>query len=554
MAHIKTESNEIVHEIRRGRIDASVTNTGDGHETVMLEGTDQLYRILLEAANDGAATLDSSGTILYANKRFAEILGVPLERLIGTSLERHISENKSGRLRKLIRGVLHADRQVNIVLETRGEKPRSVRFVFSSARDMERPNIYVVATDLTELLEANKALIANQESLRQLSTRLMQLQDEERRRIARDLHDITGQKLVAQSMALAQIFQRNRGRIDEDSRRMLLECSMLAKDVIEETRTLSYLLHPPLLDELGLAAAVKWYAEGFQRRTGITTKVKMPPEVPRLSPDREMALFRILQESLTNVHRYSGSSDASIKVRFDEEEIRLEVSDFGKGMSPDALDASNQKGSPLGVGIQGMRERMRQLAGTLEIASRPGHGTRVIAILPRTEEHSVATLAHLNSEAAATQAEQAVQVENKPSQRRRARKRILIADDHEMLRRGVRTMLESETDWEVCGDAVDGKDAVEKVAALNPDLVILDINMPVLNGLAAARQILRDRPRTKILVFTVHESDQTLKEIRASGAHGYLPKSRAGQDLLRMAREILEGKNVSAFAATASSS
>jgi DNA-binding NarL/FixJ family response regulator len=115
-------------------------------------------------------------------------------------------------------------------------------------------------------------------------------------------------------------------------------------------------------------------------------------------------------------------------------------------------------------------------------------------------------------------------------------------------------LLESETDWEVCGEAVDGEDAVEKVAALNPDLVVLDINMPALNGLAAARQILRDRPRTKILVFTVHESDQTLKEIRASGAHGYLPKSRAGQDLLRMAREILEGKNVIAFAAAGSSS
>ena len=206
----------------------------------------------------------------------------------------------------------------------------------------------------------------------------------------------------------------------------------------------------------------------------------------------------------------------------------------------EGADQPYDKGSVLGVGIQGMRERMRQLAGTLEISSRPGHGTRVIATLPRAEKHSVASAALLNSAAEAPQAEQAVQVENKPSRRRRARKRILIADDHEMLRRGVRTMLESETDWEVCGEAVDGKDAVEKVTALNPDLVVLDINMPILNGLAAARQILRDRPRTKILVFTVHESGQTLKEIQASGAHGYLPKSRAGQDLLRMAREILD--------------
>ena len=536
-------------EIQRGGIDAFVTKEKEG-KVLMLEGADQSYRVLVEAVHDGTATLDSAGSILYANKRFAEILGVPVERLVGTSLQHHVSTSKRGKLKKLIREVLRANREGKAVLKSSGERQRTARFVFIPA-NMQPPSVCVVATELTELVEANQALTASQESLRQLSGRLMQLQDEERRHIARDLHDITGQKLVAQSLALARIVQRTRGNIDEESRRMLLECSMFTKDVIEEIRTLSYLLHPPLLDELGLDAALNWYAEGFQRRTGITTEVRIAPEVPRLSPDQEMALFRVLQESLTNVHRYSGSSRASIQVAFDDREVCLEVCDFGKGMPREALDSSNDKGSVLGVGIQGMRERMRQLAGMLEISSRPGHGTRVIATLPRAEKQSVASARPPNYKAAALQPEPAVQVENKAPQRRRARKRILIADDHEMLRRGVRTMLESETDWEVCDDAVDGKDAVEKVAVLNPDLVILDLNMPVLNGLAAARQILRDRPRTKILVFTVHESDQTLKEIQASGAHGYLPKSRAGQDLLRMAREILEGKTPGTFAAAA---
>jgi two-component system, NarL family, sensor kinase len=544
----RSKSDEIVQEIKRGGIDALVTKGRKGHKTPMPEGADHPYRLLVETVHDGAATLDSSGTILYANKRFAEILGVPVESLIGASLQRQISASASEKLGNLIREVLRGNRGSEVIFETRSEPPRTARFAFTLAQNMERPHICVVATELTELLEVNKALTASQESLRQLSSRLMQLQDEERRRIARDLHDITGQKLVAESMALAQIFQRNRGRIDEDSRRMLLECSMMTKDLIEEIRTLSYLLHPPLLDELGLAAAVKWYAEGFQRRTNIATEVEVASEVPRMSPDQEMALFRVLQESLTNVHRYSGSSKARIEVSFDGDNVRLQVSDFGKGIKPKALDSIKQEGSALGVGIRGMRERMRQLAGRLEISSRPGHGTRVVAILPRTETQPVA---QASPEVASSK--EAPVAKRRP-QRRRKRKQILIADDHEMLRRGVQTMLESETDWEVCGEAVDGKDAVDKVVALDPDLVILDINMPVLNGLAAARQILRERPQTKILVFTVHESDQTLKEIQASGAHGYLPKSRAGQDLLRMAREILEGKNVRAFAATSSSS
>jgi DNA-binding NarL/FixJ family response regulator len=132
-------------------------------------------------------------------------------------------------------------------------------------------------------------------------------------------------------------------------------------------------------------------------------------------------------------------------------------------------------------------------------------------------------------------------------------KRILIADDHEMLRRGVRFMLEKETAWEVCGEAVNGQDAVDKATALSPDLVILDINMPVLNGLVAVRQILRNRPQTKILIFTVHDSDQTLKEIHAAGAHGYLSKNNASEDLLRVVKELLEIGESSPRAAVAGS-
>jgi DNA-binding NarL/FixJ family response regulator len=128
------------------------------------------------------------------------------------------------------------------------------------------------------------------------------------------------------------------------------------------------------------------------------------------------------------------------------------------------------------------------------------------------------------------------------------RKRILIADDHEMLRRGVRNTLQTELDLEICGEAVDGQDAVEKVKALQPDLVILDINMPALNGLVALRQILRLRPQTKVLVFSVHDSDQTVKEVHAAGAHGFISKGKDSQDLLRVVREILNVKSLTASA------
>jgi CheY-like chemotaxis protein len=378
--------------------------------------------------------------------------------------------------------------------------------------------------------------------MRQLSARLLKLQDEERRHIARDLHDITGQKLAAQSMALAQVLNRRAAGMDEESRRVLEECAVLSKEVSDEIRTLSYLLHPPLLDELGLSSAVMWYAEGYERRTGIKVDVRIPRDLVRLSQDVEVALFRVIQESLTNVHRYSDSPRAYVRVkRLSSGDIKVQIGDFGKGMNPPMLNNSTKSVAPLGVGIQGMQERMRQLGGKLEIASRLKHGTVVTATIPIMQQQAATPLESIVTEPAAYRAaDTPTRFEDK------ARKQILIADDHEMLRRGIRNVLEDRPNWEICAEAVDGRDAVDKVNIFRPDLVILDINMPVLNGLAAVRQILAKRPQTKILIFTVHDSEQTLKEIQAAGAHAYLSKNNAGRDLVRVVEDLLEVRTSSA--------
>jgi signal transduction histidine kinase/ActR/RegA family two-component response regulator len=424
-------------------------------------------------------------------------------------------------------------------LDGSGSRPRLVRLAFNPLTNSARENVCVVATELTELIEANEALRSNEESLRQLSARLLKLQDDERRRIARDLHDITGQKLAAQSMALSQVLKRKTAGLDAESQRLLLECVTLSKQVGEEIRTLSYLLHPPLLDELGLASAVKWYAEGFEQRTGIAMEVDIASDFLRLTPEIEVTLFRIIQESLTNVQRYSGSKKAQVRVKAaGNKVIEVQIRDFGKGMDDGILNSASGTAAPLGVGIQGMRERMRQLGGTLEITSRVNQGTLVTATLPFLRSHRDAPL---DSASATAPSSLGAREEARPNGNN-SRKQILIADDHEMLRRGLRTMLEREPDWEICGEAVNGQEAVDKAISLSPDLVILDINMPVLNGLAAVRLIKRHRPQTKILIFTVHDSEQTLKEIQSVGANGYLSKGNASEDLLRVVKELLETK------------
>ncbi|MFZ1205844.1 MAG: response regulator [Candidatus Acidiferrales bacterium] len=541
------ESRDIVLAIRRGTVDALVIDGSQGEQVLTLQGSDHPYRVLVETINDGVATLDPSGTILFVNSRFAEIMRLPATNVIGTSLSGHVSPADRETLRQLIARSVASTAQGEIRLDTKEGRSRIVRLALTPVdTNSAIKNICVVATELTELVEANEALRSNEESLQQLSARLLELQDEERRHIARDLHDITGQKLAAQSIALSQVLKRK--GLDPESHRLLSECIALSKQIGEEVRTLSYVLHPPLLDELGLSSAVKWYAEGFEQRTAVKVEVDVASEFPRLPPDVEVTLFRIIQESLNNVHRYSGSQKAWVRVRLTrEKKIEVEIKDAGKGINPEMLNAASRSVAPIGVGIQGMKERMRQLAGKLEITSGVDRGTRVTATLP---------LDRINGAAAAEPTPPPIgwPSESSAGKRDRLRKQILIADDHELLRRGIRSMLENEAGWEICGEAMNGQDAVDKAVALQPDLVILDINMPVLNGLAAVRQILRGAPKAKILVFTVHDSDQTEKEVRAAGGHAYLSKNNASQDLLRIVRDLLEGSaSLSASSSAAAS-
>ena len=216
-----------------------------------------------------------------------------------------------------------------------------------------------------------------EDSLRELTSRLLQLQDEERRRIARELHDSAGQMLAALSMNVSRL-HRVLAESNPELRETTADSMQLIEELSTEIRTLSYLLHPPLLDESGLASALAWYTEGLTARSKIAVDLQVSPELGRLPSDLETAIFRIVQECLTNIHRHSGSPTASINIDREDGTVRVEVADEGKGLNVD--NASGMK-SRVGVGLRGMQERVRQLGGTLEICN-SNPGTRVTAVLP----------------------------------------------------------------------------------------------------------------------------------------------------------------------------
>jgi signal transduction histidine kinase len=211
-----------------------------------------------------------------------------------------------------------------------------------------------------------------------LTERLFNLQDEERRRIARELHDGTAQNLFAISVNLARLEQLTDD--NADAQQLIGECQALGDQSLQEIRTLSYLLHPPLLDQAGLVSALQWYVEGFTKRSGIYVDLYAPP-IGRLPAEIEMALFRVVQEALTNVRRHSASETANIRLERKPEEVVLVIKDRGQGLSV-AKNTDDSDGLiSIGVGIPGMRQRLRQLGGKLEIASNH-NGTTISATIP----------------------------------------------------------------------------------------------------------------------------------------------------------------------------
>jgi PAS domain S-box-containing protein len=235
--------------------------------------------------------------------------------------------------------------------------------------------------ELVQIHDITERQRAEQE-LRNLSNRLLQSQDEQKRRMARELHDAVGQSLAALLANLAIISRAAEG-FDAKARKTLEECVGLAEHTCNEIRTLSYLLHPPLLDEEGLAAALDLYADGFSQRSGIHVDVKVPAGLGRMSQDTETAVFRIVQEALTNIHRHSESASAEVRVVRAAGSVVLEVRDHGRGMRPDVLERVRRGGASVGVGITGMRERVAQLGGRFEVES-SSQGTGIRAVLPFT--------------------------------------------------------------------------------------------------------------------------------------------------------------------------
>ncbi|MFB3924061.1 MAG: MASE1 domain-containing protein [Terriglobia bacterium] len=395
-----------------------VTGTVLGAAIAERKDAEERFRLVVESTPSGIVMVKRDGTITLVNSQTEKMFGYDRSEMIGRPVETLVplgSRGEHGTLREdyLARPQarpMGAGRDLHAVRKGGDEFP--VEIGLNPVETEDGLHVLGSITDITErkraeeelrkahdelelqvqqrteqlsrAVDALRAEIGEREqaenSLRLLSARLLKLQDEERRRIARELHDSTGQKAAALAIDLS-VVGTEADALGTRTRKALSQCASLADQIIREVRTLSYLLHPPMLDEVGLSSAIRWYADGVAERGGLEIDLQVSENLRRMPAEVETALFRIVQESLTNTLLHSGSKKARIHIAQENGAVMLEVSDKGRGIPAEILNHPEAILERLGVGIAGMRERVKQLGGDLEIQSGRG-GTRIKAVVP----------------------------------------------------------------------------------------------------------------------------------------------------------------------------
>lgn len=360
-----------------------------------LHESEERFRLLIEAVEDYAIfMLDAYGHVSSWNSGAERIKGYRATEILGKHFSCFFPEEdiRSGKPERELEKARDEGRALDDGWRVRKDGSKFwANVVLTALKDHSGKVVGFakVTRDFTEqmqaqrlLEESRRRLQESERSLRRLSVRLLRSQDEERRRIARDLHDSLGQYLSVLKMKL-DFLTTARTSVGKDAQRKELEqCAQLTEEAVKEVRTMSYLLYPPMLEELGLKSAIPWYVDGFAKRSGIKTSFEVSPDFGRLPGDIELVLFRVLQESLTNVHRHSGSATAEVRLVLDNGNVVLRVGDNGKGIPTANIDEMGQDGvGSAGVGLRGMSERVRQVGGKFE-ASSNGRGTAVTATIP----------------------------------------------------------------------------------------------------------------------------------------------------------------------------
>ena len=527
-----TEAEQTLQAIRTGDVDALVVAGPSGEQIYTLSGADSGYRTIVEQMQEGAVTIDGSGLILYANRRFIEMVAHPADEVMGRSIGTFLEEHNGFTLDSLFRSngpTARQETRLRMILE-----PVPVQIAVNRLELRDTAPMYVlVVTDLTLLHQKNKLMKSEQHQARQLralATELTYTEQRERARLAQVLHDHLQQLIVAASMKAGRLGRRE---ISSDAQDQITQVQELLRQAVKASRDLTMELSPPILYEAGVGAALGWLARQMHERHGLTVEVQAPDGVSPAAQGVGLFLFSAARELLFNVVKHGGVTSARVIVApLSQEMLRLTVEDEGVGFDTAVLE---QRGSQ-SFGLFSIRDRLELLGGRLDVTSSPGQGTRVLLEVPIVAQHSREPYPlKLTASSLAAPALGSLPLPRESG----GRVRILLVDDHTILRQGLASLLANEPDMETVAEASNGAEAIELTRLLRPDVILMDASMPEMNGLEATRRIVALFPQTVVIGLSMYDSEDMSKAMQSAGARAYVTKEKASEELCSVIRAVV---------------
>jgi PAS domain S-box-containing protein len=519
-----------------------------------LHESEQRWRVTLESIGDAVVATDAASVVTFVNAVAMRIMGRPASEIVGRPLGetfKIVNEETGNAADSPVERVLREGNVVGMANHTVLVRPDGVEVPIDDSaapirdHDDRLIGVVLVFRDVSErklsqirlqrwnaelearVRERTTELVNSQERLRALASQLNLTEQRERRRLAADLHDYLAQLLALIRIKLGQTMQRLPDPVRE-GRSSLTEIDDLLLQCLQYARTLMAQLSPSVLQDLGLIPALHWLTEQMAQQ-GLQVDVKVLTEdVPSFDEHQSDLLFQAVRELLANVAKHAGVSAALVTIqKQDRDTWLLTVQDRGRGFN---IDDVHYQPSGEHFGLFSIQERMEAMSGWCRIDSMPGRGTTVelgLTAIPsdaKPTSHVSATTPRLSKAARAA----------KPSCWR-----VLLVDDHAMVRQGLRSILETYPELEVVAEAADGIEAVESAISKQPDVVVMDINLPRLNGIDATRRIKKDAPATVVIGLSVHYSSQTHAALIDAGASALLSKEQATEDLYRTITRFL---------------
>jgi PAS domain S-box-containing protein len=481
---------------------------------------------IVESSEDAIIGKTLDGIITSWNPGAERLYGYSVAEVLGRSLDIIIPPDHADDLPAILERLRRGERikYFETVRVRKDGRRLDVSLSISPVQDASG-RIVGAATIARDITERKRAEAERRQHEREMTTRVLAAQEAERKRIARELHDETAQALSTLLINLDLL----EPYIPEECTVLQSGCKRvraLARRALEETRAFAHDLRPAILDDVGLVGALPGLGQQCTETYGVPVQVDVDtPPMGRLPPEVEVALFRIAQEALTNIGKHAAARSARVALALQEGTARLVVQDDGKGFDLEQVRRPTRQG---GLGLYGLHERVALLGGTLALDTAPGQGVRLTVTVPLQGKS------------------ESLPSPGQPSKRRGTRThvgiKVLLVDDHAVVREGLRMALDAQPGITVLGEAEDGRQALELIEELRPEVVVMDIAMPNMNGLEATRQSKRRFPDVKVVILTMYEDEGYVAQIVEAGANGCVVKRSAGTELLLALHAAMRGE------------